>query len=103
MKLRHSLLSLLSAISLATATSAGAAIFFLHAELLGSNESPPTGSPATGFGRFVLDTVALTLQGHIEFSGLLATTTAAHIHCCQTSPPTQNVGVATLVPAFPGF
>src|SRR5262249_61942689 len=32
-------------------------------------------------------------------------TTAAHIHCCLASPflTGANVGVATLLPAFPGF
>ncbi len=35
------------------------------------------------------------------FSGLVANTTAAHIHCC-TAPP-GNVGVATTLPAFAGF
>jgi hypothetical protein len=77
----------------------------LHANLSGANEVPPTGSPGTGFGDFDLDTVAQTLTGHIVFSGLTAPTSAAHIHCCLPSPflTGVNVGVATLVPAFPGF
>ncbi len=39
------------------------------------------------------------------FSGLGSPTTAAHIHCCLPSPFVTgvNVGVATVVPAFPGF
>lgn len=104
MKFRHWLLSLSSAILLATATSAGAIIFNLHAELFGTNEVPPNGSIGTGFARLTLDTVAQTLVGHIEFSGLGSNTTAAHIHCCLATPNSSaNVGVATLVPAFPGF
>jgi PEP-CTERM putative exosortase interaction domain len=45
------------------------------------------------------------LAGHIVFSGLAGITTAAHIHCCLASPflAGVNVGVATVVPAFPGF
>jgi hypothetical protein len=36
---------------------------------------------------------------------LLDNTAAAHIHCCLATPflTGANVGVATLVPAFPGF
>ena len=92
---RHALLSLLSAILFATATSAGAMIINLHAELLSANENNPANtSPGVGIGRFVLDTTALTLRGHIEFSGLLSGTTASHIHCCQTSPPVKKVMAA---------
>src|SRR5262249_53423342 len=72
------------------------------ADLLGSNEVPPTGSSATGFATVVLDPQAETIQVNVTFSGLTTNTTAAHIHCCLPSP-TGNVGVATTVPAFPGF
>ena len=76
-----------------------------HVNLSGANEVPPTGSPATGFANLTLDTVTDDLTGHIEFSGLLANTTAAHIHCCLATPflTATNVGVATVVPAFPNF
>jgi hypothetical protein len=90
-----------------------AALFSLYANLLGANEVPPNGSAATGSASFLLDTTAQTLTGHIEFSGLNpltaagapSGTTAAHIHCCLPTSllPGVNVGVATLVPAFPGF
>jgi hypothetical protein len=52
----------------------------------------------------VLDTTAQTLTVSVTFSGLTGPAIAAHIHCCQTAfntPPA--VGVATTVPAFPGF
>ena len=39
---------------------------------------------------------------HAEFSGLLAPTTAAHIHCC-VIPPSTTAGVATQTPSFIGF
>jgi hypothetical protein len=76
-----------------------------HVALLGSNEVPATSSLGTGFADLQLDTVAETLQGSIFFSGLTGTTTAAHIHCCLASPflTGMNVGVATLLPAFPNF
>src|SRR6516225_5325235 len=69
--------------------------------LSGANENPATTSPATGFATIVLDPVAQTIQLTITFSGLTSNATAAHIHCC-IAPP-NNTGVATTVPAFPGF
>jgi hypothetical protein len=82
-----------------------AAVLNFFVNLNGFNEVPSTGSPATGSVGLTLDTVTNDLTGHIQFSGLLGPTTAAHIHCCLTSPFQMgvNVGVATLVPAFPGF
>jgi hypothetical protein len=84
---------------------AHAALIHLNATLTGANEVPATPSPATGFATFDLDTTAQTLAGHITFSGLTGITTASHIHCCLPTPflTGVNVGVATLVPAFPGF
>jgi hypothetical protein len=72
--------------------------------LLGSSEMPPTSSTGTGTAVVVLDPVAQTLQLTVSFTGLTTTDTAAHIHCCLPSPfASGNVGVATTVPAFPGF
>src|SRR5690348_3228381 len=75
------------------------------ANLSGANEVPSNNSPATGVATVVLDTAAHTIQIGATFSGLLANTIMAHIHCCLASPlaPGVNVGVATTVPAFPGF
>jgi hypothetical protein len=95
---------LLAAAMLVAAPSARATLIFIHVDLRPTNEVPPTASNGTGFADLTLDTVAQTLQGHIVFSGLTSNTTAAHIHCCLASPfQSANVGVATLVPAFPGF
>jgi hypothetical protein len=49
----------------------------------------------------ILDPTAQTLQINATFSGLTSNDVAAHIHCC--APLGTNVGVATTVPAFPGF
>lgn len=65
--------------------------------LSGANEVPPNASPATGEATIVIDGDLLTLN--TTFSGLLAGTTAAHIHCC-TAPTAM---VATPTPSFPGF
>jgi CHRD domain len=50
------------------------------ATLLGSNEVPPTGSPATGFATFTLSGDLLSIDE--TFSGLVTPASAAHIHCC---------------------
>jgi len=69
--------------------------------LTGANEVPPVPSSATGLATVVLDAAAQTLQINATFSGLTSNTNAAHIHCC--APLGTNAGVATAVPAFPGF
>jgi hypothetical protein len=67
----------------------------------GLQERPPGGpvvTPGTGFGTAEYDAVANTLTVHVEFSGLVGTTTDAHIHCCFVPgtpvPPGENAGVA---------
>jgi len=75
------------------------------ANLSGANEVPPVNTTATGLATVILDPTAQTIQVNATFSGLLGPTTMAHIHCCLASPflAGVNVGVATTVPAFPGF
>jgi hypothetical protein len=68
---------------------------------LGDFESPPTGSPGTGFVLVEIDTVAHTMAIDVSFQDLLSPVTVAHIHCC-IAPP-GNIGVATTTPTFPGF
>lgn len=69
--------------------------------LSGANEVPAVASSGTGLATVVLDPTAQTLQVNATFSGLTSDTSAAHIHCC--APLGTNAGVATTVPAFPGF
>ena len=75
------------------------------ANLTGSLEVPPTGSPGTGFATVVIDPVANTMHVNVAFSGLEAGTTASHIHCCLPFPFETGVNaiVATTLPTFPGF
>lgn len=75
------------------------------ASLSGANESPPIASTGAGFATVIIDTdtLAHTLGIDVTFSGLIGTTTAAHIHCCTAVPGAGNVGVATSVPTFAGF
>jgi len=67
------------------------------AVLLGSNEVPPTGSPATGVGVFTLNGNLLTIAE--TFTGLTAPASAAHIHCC--GPVGVNEMVAVPFTPFP--
>ena len=69
--------------------------------LSGAGENPPNTSPATGSGFADLDTTAHTLHVNVVFSGLTTNSIMAHIHCCIPAPGVT--GVATPVPAFPGF
>jgi CHRD domain-containing protein/PEP-CTERM motif-containing protein len=99
----HCLIVLITVSFASHAAYATPLTFFVN--LSGANEVPPTGSPATGVATVVLDPTAQTLQLNVTFSGLTSNDTAAHIHCCLPSPfqTNTNVGVATAVPAFPGF
>src|SRR3984893_761934 len=65
--------------------------------LLGSNEVPPTGSPATGTGLFTLNGNLLTINE--TFTGLTTPASAAHIHCCV--PAGVNAMVAIPFTPFP--
>jgi hypothetical protein len=69
--------------------------------LSGANEVPPVASPGTGLATVILDPTAQTLQVNATFMNLTSNDVAAHIHCC--APLGTNAGVATTVPAFPGF
>jgi CHRD domain len=84
-----------------SAPAANAIPMTFTADLSGANEVPVVASPGTGLATVILDAAAQTLQINVTFSGLTSNTVAAHIHCC--APVGTNVGVATTVPAFPGF
>lgn len=82
--------------------SAHASILTLGGPLSAANENPPTNAPnATGSAFVTVDTVALTIDFNVEFSGLTGGDIAAHIHCCIAQG--GNTGVATAVPFLPGF
>lgn len=87
------------ALALAVATTADAQTYTLT--LAGSAENPPNASPGTGSGTLVYNAAARTLAINLQFSGLMAPTTAAHIHCC--ADPPANIGVATQTPSFSAF
>jgi len=83
--------------ALALAIPAHADTILYSAILLGSNEVPPTGSPATGTGLFTLNGNLLTINE--TFTGLTTPANAAHIHCC--GPVGVNEMVAVPFTPFP--
>jgi hypothetical protein len=85
------------AFALALAVPAHADTITYTATLLGSNEVPPTGSPATGFATFILNGNLLSIDE--TFTGLTAPASAAHIHCC--GPVGVNEIVAVPFTPFP--
>lgn len=104
--MKHSLLipTLLLIVAIATVVrvqEAGALPMTFVGSLAGANEVPTVASPGTGSATVVLDPTAQTIQVNATFSGLTSNDVAAHIHCC--APLGTNAGVATTVPAFPGF
>jgi len=95
---------LLVALAVLYASAARGAPITLTTVLSGSNEIPPTATSGTGQATVTVDPVAQTLQLMVTFSNLTSPDMAAHIHCCLPTPfAPMNVGVATTVPAFPGF
>lgn len=98
MKKTLSFLALLLAIA-AMPDIANAEPLVFTTTLSGANEVPAVPTPGTG-------TAFVSVEGNImtvsaTFSGLIGTTTMAHIHCC--IGPGANVGVATQTPSFSGF
>lgn len=67
--------------------------------------SAPAGvlSPGLGSGTVDYDSTAHTLALAVNFSGLVGTTTASHIHGPTTTPLTGTAGVATTTPSFALF
>lgn len=89
------------AIAFATCLSfAGAAqAATIYKTTLSGLNPPATGSPGTGAATLVIDGNSMEIS--VDFAGLTAPTTVAHIHCC--AAPGFNAGVATPTPTFPGF
>jgi hypothetical protein len=86
------------------ATSASrAAIITFDAFLSGPAESPPNASPGTGTAEVDFNTTANTMRVRVNFSGLVGTTTASHIHSPTPVAGAGTAGVATTTPSFAGF
>lgn len=86
---------------LVVAPAARASVITFHVDLNGASETPAVVTPGTGTGTVIVDTGASTMAVSLVFSGLLGTSTASHIHCCNL--PTVTSPVATQVPTFAAF
>jgi hypothetical protein len=102
MKLLHSL-GLAAIATLALTAGACAATLTYVATLSGAAEEPPNASPGFGNATVQYDDVAQTFRVAFDWSGLIGTTTAAHIHGPTATPGSGVAGVITTVPSFVGF
>lgn len=94
-------------LSLLAASSLCAAPITFSAFMNGPSEEPANGSPGTGLALVVIDPIAHTLFVDVNFAGLVAGNTAAHIHVIN-GPGDANTSdtlgpVATTTPTFLGF
>lgn len=71
--------------------------------LTGPKEEPANTSPGIGAASVKFDATTHVLEVGAAFAGLLGESTAAHIHCCTTTPGTGLAGVATETPTFSDF
>jgi hypothetical protein len=101
--MRHLLSPLLVTILLGFASASHASVTNYATTMSGAKEVPSNSSPGIGAATVVIDDVANTMSLHVTFSGLVGTTSAAHIHCCTAEPEAGNAGVATTVPSFAMF
>ena len=90
-------------ISLGIGSQSSWAGIMFAANLDGPSEAPPNASPGTGFALIDFDIIAHTMRVQASFTGLLGTTTAAHIHSATALPGVGTAGVATQTPSFSGF
>lgn len=81
---------------------AQAAPILFTATLTGPEENPPVPSPGTGSATVIFDAEAHSMSVDVTFQGLLAPTSAAHIHGPVTEPQ-GTAPVATQVPSFVDF
>jgi hypothetical protein len=96
-------LAVLAAVAVSSAPAARAAVVSYSANLNGPSESPPNASRGLGLALVDVDAVAHTMHVHVDFQGLVGTTTASHIHAPTLVAGTGTAGVATTTPSFAGF
>lgn len=92
-----------TALALLLSTAAASAATNYTAILTGPNESPANTSPGVGGAVVSFDESSHILQVNVAFGSLTGSTTAAHIHCCTSTPGSGTAGVATETPSFAGF
>jgi hypothetical protein len=102
MKNPYKITGIILSLLFACATAQAATVLY-KATLTGAAEFPPNASPGTGSATFTYDTDAHTLRIQASFAGLLAATSAAHIHAPTLVALEGTAGVATQTPSFIGF
>ncbi len=102
-RLRLLTFSLATAAGLLCTTAAPGQVLSYSVIMNGASESPVNASPGTGTAFITIDFTANTLAITFNFTGLLGTTTAAHIHAATAVPGVGTSGVATTTPFFAGF
>ena len=70
--------------------------------LSGGQEIPPVSTTGSGTAVVALNSTTNQMTIQSNFTGLVANTSVAHIHCCVALQP-GNAGVATTTPSFVGF
>lgn len=100
--MRRKLAFCLAAASLISVSAPVSAAWVFTGPLLSSSEVPINGSPGTGLATVSFNGALDTITVSANFTGLVGTTTAAHIHCCD-GPPGFNSGIAIETPSLPGF
>lgn len=101
MKILRTLATAAAALLALAALPTAASPVSFGAHLDGASEAPPNGSTAFGDALVTLDNTMFTVAVHLDFSGLTAPATAAHIHCCTATPFSGVIGVFLGFPAFP--
>ena len=89
------------AIILAVVHTAQAQVYTTNLD--GPSEFPSNASPGVGTAQLSINPIAHTFRLQGEFSGLIGTVTAAHIHGPTVSPLALTAGVMTQTPSFVGF
>ena len=89
---------LIAAAALLVATTAQAAVVTYHTKF-----EPEGGGGRTGTGSAIasFDDVSNVFTFFADFSGLSGLTTAAHFHCCTTTPFAGTAGIAVYAPTLP--
>lgn len=101
--MKTTLMALFFVAGVSSAPALQASPVTFSAVLSGASEFPSNASPGTGLASVDFDLTSHLMTVHIDFYGLVAGTTAAHIHCCTAVANAGNAPVATATPTFPGF
>lgn len=89
---------LVAALALALPAAAHDTVYI--GSMTGAKEAPANASPGTGMATVTFNDHDLTMHVQFDYTGLLGTVTAAHIHCCTVNAGAGTAGVATTTPTF---